>query len=107
VVLLREIWSHEVASDRASDRAVGAARDLGALDASLRRNGGSRTQHARGVQGQAVDLIVVDAGPTWRSAAESARVCVDEEAVDAIVGMLPSYPRSPVAFAIDGRAPFI
>jgi urea transport system substrate-binding protein len=60
-----------------------------------------------GVQGRAIDLIVVDAEPTWRSAAESAGVCVDEEAVDAIVGMLPSYARSPVAFAIDGRTPFI
>jgi ABC-type branched-subunit amino acid transport system substrate-binding protein len=60
-----------------------------------------------GVQGRAVDLVVVDAGPTWRSAAEAARECVDEDQVDAIVGMLPSYARSPVAFAIDGRAPFI
>jgi len=60
-----------------------------------------------GVLGRPVDLLVIDAGPTWRSAAEAAREAVGEGGVDAIVGMLPSYARSPVAYAIDGRAPFI
>lgn len=60
-----------------------------------------------GVRGRPVDLLILDAGPTWRSAAEAAREAVEEETVDAIVGMLPSFMRSPVAYAIDGRAPFI
>jgi ABC-type branched-subunit amino acid transport system substrate-binding protein len=60
-----------------------------------------------GVLGRPVDLKVIDAGRTWRSAARAAREALGEEGVDAIVGMLPSFMRSPVAYAIDGRAPFI
>ena len=60
-----------------------------------------------GVGGRAVELVVIDAGPSGRSAALAAREAVEAEGVEAIVGMLPSFMRGPVACAIDGRAPFI
>jgi len=60
-----------------------------------------------GLLGRHVQLKIIDAGPNWRSAAQAARDAVEEATVDAIVGMLPSFMRSAVAYAIDARAPFI
>lgn len=61
----------------------------------------------QGILGRPVELVLVNAGSTGRSAAEAAHLAVEIEEVDAIVGMFPSYGRAPAAEAIRERVPFI
>lgn len=60
-----------------------------------------------GIFGDEVELLPFNIGSTTRSAAEAAKLAVDIEGVNAIVGMFPSYARQPVASAIAERIPFI
>jgi ABC-type branched-subunit amino acid transport system substrate-binding protein len=60
-----------------------------------------------GLLGAPVDFVVINAGSTWRSATDAVHMAIQDDGVNAIVGMLPSYARSPVAFAINERVPFI
>ncbi|MDU6673098.1 MAG: ABC transporter substrate-binding protein, partial [Bradyrhizobium sp.] len=49
----------------------------------------SELNQAAGIMRRPVELIVVNAGETGRSAAHAAREAVDELAVDGLIGMLP------------------
>jgi urea transport system substrate-binding protein len=67
----------------------------------------SELNQAAGIMRRPVELIVVNAGETGRSAAHAAREAVDELAVDGLIGMLPSYARDPVVQATQGQVPFV
>lgn len=60
-----------------------------------------------GLLGAPVDFVVINAGSTWRTAAEAAHLAIEDDGVNAIVGMVPSYARGAVASAINDRVPFI
>ncbi|WP_062118756.1 substrate-binding domain-containing protein [Aureimonas sp. AU40] len=60
-----------------------------------------------GVLGQPVELVSIDAGASGASAAFAVEGAIGERGVQAIVGMFPSYARTPVARAIGRRVPFV
>lgn len=67
----------------------------------------SEINAAGGIFGDEVALLHFNVGSTAHSAEEAAKLAVDIEGVDAVVGMFPSYARQPVARAIAARIPFI
>ncbi|UFZ05942.1 substrate-binding domain-containing protein [Bradyrhizobium ontarionense] len=67
----------------------------------------SELNHASGILRRPIELLVIDAGETGRSAGCAAREAVDDLAVDGLVGMVPSYARDPIAAATRGRVPFV
>lgn len=62
---------------------------------------------AGGVGGRPLELVMVDAGSTDRSAAHAAADAVSIDAVDAIVAMVTSSARGPVRQAIRPGIPFV
>lgn len=63
--------------------------------------------NAAGLLGREVALVIADAGRTARSAVQAAADAVEIDAVDALVAMVPSYARAPVAHYLKGRVPFV
>ncbi len=62
---------------------------------------------AGGVAGRQIELVMVDAGSTDRSAANAAYDAVSVDDVDAIVAMVTSSARGPVRQAIRADIPFV
>jgi len=67
----------------------------------------SEINHNTGLLGRDIELLVIDAGSTARSAGEAARNAIEIDGVAGIVGMLPSFARPAVAGSVGERAPFI
>jgi urea transport system substrate-binding protein len=63
--------------------------------------------HMGGLLGHDLELIVVNAGQSARSAAEATADALDITGVDALVAMVPSYARGAVSRCIKGRVPFV
>lgn len=60
-----------------------------------------------GIQRRPVELCIINAGETGESAGRAARDSLEDQGVDGIVGMLPSFARDFVARATQGRVPFV
>jgi urea transport system substrate-binding protein len=60
-----------------------------------------------GLLGRHVELVAINSGVTARSAAQAAADAVEIDGVDAIVAMVPSFARAPVAQRLNGRVPFV
>lgn len=60
-----------------------------------------------GLLGCQLELCSVNTGVTVKNAADAAQFALHIEEVDAIIGMVPSYAREPMARVIEERVPFI
>jgi urea transport system substrate-binding protein len=63
--------------------------------------------NAGGLLGRDLELVVVNSGTTATSAAQAAADAVEIAGIDALVAMVPSYARAPVARRLKGRVPFV
>ncbi|CAM5761472.1 urea ABC transporter substrate-binding protein [Labrys miyagiensis] len=61
----------------------------------------------RGLLGRQIELVMLDAGLSGRSAAEAVHKALAFERIDGLIGMFPSYARREVANAIGDTVPFV